>query len=142
MVHIFYLLGNIFEIVAWFFQSIYWAKMPWSDQDVSGFRWTEEGQSYGEYRRPHGGMYSDFWWGSRLLIAAIFAILSTILMATSWFTRNVSLIAVEKTTRSLYNKINLGVGFGAILSMVASVVAYMQCWHVAVKFRFDNTKSV
>ena len=53
----FYLLGLVFEILAYILQGVYCSRFPWTDKDVEGYEWTELGRERGLYERPHGGMY-------------------------------------------------------------------------------------
>merc|ERR1712226_193424 len=127
---IFYVAGVACEIVAWTLQGAYWARFPWDDYDVRNEVWTIEGQNYGQYNKPHGGMYSSFWWGSRMYIAAVLAIFTLLFMSASWVSRHLALLTFTSKERTRFVNVERGTALGAILFGVLSCVLYTSIFKV------------
>merc|ERR1712154_691686 len=120
----FYLLGLVFEILAYILQGVYCSRFPWTDRDVEGNIWTELGRERGLYERPHGGMYSSYWWGSRIFTSAILAIFTSAFMILAKILRSQQLISENVKSRTILSWIVNAFSVAGVIFSIASVVLY------------------
>ena len=137
------LVGSTFHILSIFSLTSYCAKLPWDDNDSELVGDNKDTcacnqNSACDGSRPHGGMYSDYWWGSRFVTTAIFGVFSLIFLLLSSVFQSYGLMSFSPKSR--WFKIQLASGFlsiSAFLTLI-SVAVYTSIVPYNNKYAEDN----
>ena len=119
---IYCLLGSIFHVLSFIFLTTYVAKFPWNDTQSKA---DESGNYAGtcDTTRPHGGMYSDYWWGSRFLTSAFFGLFALLFLSVSSVFQTFGLLSFSPKTRFFNIQIaSLMLSVSSFLTFVSAVV--------------------